>query len=118
MENQQAFQELHSSLNKDPEELQRFYQDFLKKAGIPVFDKPADVPGGIDKSSPAKKAAARAKATAKEFSVIVRWWGITFVMNEQLTNKIATGHVAIGALAASLPVGWSAQESWPAPSPR
>jgi hypothetical protein len=112
MTNQEAFHELMANLKRDPEKLALFYQTptvFLEEAGIPVFEKPSDVPGGIEK--PAIKTPVKAMAATSGFHVITHWWGLTFVMDENITNKIAIGEAGLASLGPIIAAGLVASGS-------
>jgi hypothetical protein len=90
MSHEQKFQELltQAGIGTRREALFANIQTALRKAEIPLVETIQGTLGTIDKAP-----AGAAAGTNYQCSVKTYWWGIEIVMNEDLTQAIATGAI-------------------------
>lgn len=96
---QPAFERLFADIQADPARLAAFFanpQPYLVEAGIPVLPEapPATAPDGAPQADTLQLG-----ANGYQLDVQLKWWGIDLVMNETLTQAIATGAILGGPLA-------------------
>jgi hypothetical protein len=94
MDYDKQFDEMYAKLKTNPSKLQAFLsnpQPVLEAAGIPLVE--ASVAGR--ETSPKMGMAAAAATAQRKYKLDVKkhWWGLDFVMNEDLTQAVATGAI-------------------------
>lgn len=91
---QDKFDQLFAKLQANPAELEAFLRDplpVLHTAGIPVM---SAIPPAANLGSARQLAdVGVAAAPSYKLDASVEWWGVDFVMNEDLTQAVATGAI-------------------------
>lgn len=98
------FGKLFADLQADPSALQAFItnpQPVLEAAGIPLVESMA----GAVATSQGPTLAAAATAPDYQLRVETQWWGVDFILNEELTQAIINGRILEQAIADLLASG-------------
>lgn len=92
---EEKFAMIKDKLSKDPVGMQAFFENpkiMLEQTGIPRVE---DLITQYQSASEDMKF----QSASEEIKVNTKWWGLDFIMNEELTQKIITGQIASEALA-------------------
>ena len=100
MDFEAKFKRMFTKLQADSSALQAFIsnpQPVLEAEGIPTVESLAGI---VAASQVAGATASRAAGRNYRLDVETKWWGVDFIMNEDLTQAIATGAIVGPPLAA------------------
>lgn len=98
MDYKAKFEKLLADLQANPSALQAFMtnpQPVLEAEGIPLVESMADAVA----TSQGPTLAAAAAATDYQLRVETQWWGVDFIMNEDLTQAVINGGILEQAIA-------------------
>jgi hypothetical protein len=103
MDFEAQFKGMFTKLQADPSALQAFIsnpQPVLEAEGIPTAESFAGTVAASQELGVAGATASRATGSNYRLDVETKWWGVDFIMNEDLTQAIATGAIVGPPLAA------------------